>query len=509
MEKPKAVVVGSGFGGLALAVRLQSGGFQTTLLEQRDKLGGRAYVYEDQGFIFDGGPTVITDPTALEELFSLSGRKMSDYVEMIPVMPFYRLSWEDGQIFDYSNEQEVLEKQIADINPADVEGYRRFLAYSKEVLEEGYNKLGAVPFLEFKKMIEVAPQLMKLESYRSVYSMVAKFVKNERLRQVFSFHSLLVGGNPFETSSIYTLIHALEREWGVFFPRGGTGALVRGIARLFEDLGGRIRLSTPVEEIVTVDGKVREVRCGDGSREPCDFVGSNADVVHTYGKLLKNTKRGQQAAKSLSRRRFSMSLFVVYFGLKGTYPDLRHHMILFGPRYRELIRDIFKAPKLADDFSLYLHVPTVTDPSLAPEGCSSFYVLSPVPHLGTADLDWEVEGPKYRDRILEYLEQHAIPGLRENLVTSRIFTPFNFRDELNAHHGSAFSLEPILRQSAWFRVHNRDDAIQGLYFVGAGTHPGAGVPGVVASAKATAGIMLEDAGLTGENLTPYASAGHA
>lgn len=496
METSRAVVIGSGFGGLALAVRLQSAGLATTLIERRDKLGGRAYVYEDKGYTFDAGPTVITDPTALNELFTLSGRNLHDYVELLPIYPFYRLQWEEGLIFDYSNRQEELEAQIRELNPADVEGYRNFLAYSKEVLIEGYEKLGAVPFLHFKQMIEVAPKLMKLQSYRSVYSMVAKYVKNEHLRQVFSFHSLLVGGNPFATSSIYTLIHALEREWGVWFPRGGTGALVRGIARLFEDLGGTIITNNGVRKINALEGRVQSVELEDGETLPCQYVGSNADVVHTYGTLLKDTPRGREAAAALRKKRYSMSLFVVYFGAKKTWPDLRHHMILFGPRYKGLIKDIFQSSELAEDFSLYLHVPTVTDTSLAPAGSSACYVLSPVPHLGTAKIDWSVEGPKYRDRILEAVEKACMPGLRENLETTRIFTPDDFKTELNAFHGSAFSLEPILRQSAFFRVQNRDPYLRGLYFVGAGTHPGAGVPGVVASAKATAGLMLRDARLS-------------
>ncbi|KKN93112.1 hypothetical protein LCGC14_0202010 [marine sediment metagenome] len=492
MIRPKhAVVIGAGFGGLALAIRLQAGGYQTTLLEKRDKPGGRAYVYEDQGFVFDAGPTVITDPSALEELFTLGGKRMQDYVELLPVAPFYRLCWEDAPAFDYVNDQEMLDRQIQARNLADVEGYQQFLAYSRAVFEEGYVKLGAVPFLSFRDMVQAGPQLAKLQAWRSVYSMVSKFIQDEHLRQAFSFHSLLVGGNPFETSSIYTLIHALERQWGVWFPRGGTGALVQGMVKLFEDLGGKLELNASVSRIEVSNGRVNEVEVADGRRFKLDALASNADVVHTYGQLLGHHPRGASKARSLRRKRFSMSLFVIYFGLNKIPENLQHHTVCFGPRYRELINEIFKAPTLADDFSLYLHAPCVTDPSLAPPGCSAHYVLAPVPHLGNAPIDWEVEGPRYRDRIFEYLEQHYIPGLRANLVTSRFFTPLDFRDELNAHLGSAFSLEPILRQSAWFRPHNRDAELANLYLVGAGTHPGAGVPGVVGSAKATAGLMLE------------------
>jgi len=485
-----AAVIGSGFGGIALAIRLQAAGTQTTLFEARDKPGGRAYVYEDQGFTFDAGPTVITDPSALEELFALGGRRMADYVELLPVAPFYRLCWEDGSHFDYANDQDALDAQIHARNPADVAGYRRFLAYSQAVFEEGYVKLGTVPFLNFRAMVQAGPALAKLQAWRSVYGMVSKFIADEQLRQVFSFHSLLVGGNPFATSSIYALIHALERRWGVWFARGGTGALVRGLLRYFEDLGGTLRLNAPVSRIELQDGRASAVVV-HGQALPFGQVASNADVVHTYAQLLGHTPRGAAEARRLKSRRFSMSLFVVHFGLKTPQPQLRHHTVCFGPRYRALIDEIFKGPGLAEDFSLYLHAPCATDPSMAPPGCSSHYVLAPVPHLGNAPLDWQAEGPRLRDRILAYLEQRYIPNLRRDLVTSRIFTPQDFKSELSAHLGSAFSLEPLLTQSAWFRSHNRDDAIPNLFIVGAGTHPGAGVPGVVGSAKATAGLMLE------------------
>lgn len=494
-ERPKAAVVGAGFGGIALAIRLQAGGYDVTLLEKRDKPGGRAYVYEDEGFVFDAGPTVITDPSALEELFRVAGRRLSDYVELLPVSPFYRLQWESGFSFDYVNDQAELDRQIGAKSPADVDGYRRFLDYSKAVFEEGYVKLGAVPFLHFRDMVRVAPQLARLQAWRSVYSIVSRFISDEELRQAFSFHSLLVGGNPFATSSIYALIHALERRWGVWFPKGGTGALIGGMVRLFEDLGGSVRMSAEVDAIELDGGRASAIVCRDGWRSRFDAVASNADVVHTYDRLLRGSDCGRWMAGRLRSKRFSMSLFVVYFGLRRHRPELQHHTVLFGQRYRGLIDDIFNRETLADDFSLYLHSPCATDPSLAPPGAGAFYVLAPVPHLGTADIDWEAEAPKYRDRILDYLERRCMPGLREDLVTVRTFTPHDFRDELNAHLGSAFSLEPVLTQSAWFRPHNRDDRIPNLYVVGAGTHPGAGVPGVVGSAKATAALMLADAGL--------------
>ena len=494
--KKRAAVIGSGFGGLSLAIRLQTAGFDTTILEKRDKPGGRAYVYEDQSFIFDGGPTVITDPGALEALFTDAGRKMEDYIELMPVDPMYRLCWEDGDVFDYTNDVEYLEQQIRRRNPDDVDGYRRFLEYSREVFQKGYLELGHVPFLNFGSMIRVAPALMKLKAWRSVYAQVSRFITDEHLRQAFSFHPLLVGGHPFRTSSIYTLIHALEREWGVWFARGGTGALVRGLVQLFEDLGGSLRLNSEVSKIHTANSRITGLSSADGFSANFDAVASNADVLHTYGKLLGHTERGERQSRALKRRAWSMSLFVIYFGLKRVHPHLKHHMVIFGPRYRELIDDIFNAPELSEDFSLYLHAPTLTDPSLAPEACSSYYVLSPVPHLGTADLDWDELGPKYTERILDYLEKHHIPGLKEDLVTCRTLHPFGFRDELNSHLGSAFSVEPVLTQSAWFRPHNRDAKISNLYLVGAGTHPGAGIPGVVGSARATAGLMIKDFGLS-------------
>ena len=492
-KMPTAIVVGAGFGGIALAIRLQAMGFQVTLVDNRDKPGGRAYVYEEDGYKFDGGPTVITDPDCLKELFDLSGKNMDDYVTLLPVDPFYRLQWEDGEVFDYNNDTDFLEKQIAARNPDDVAGYHKFLAYSKELYREGYEKLGTTAFLKFSQMIAAAPQLVKLRADKSVYDMVAKFVKDEKVRQLLSFQSLLVGGNPFKTSSIYALIHALERKGGVWFAKGGTGALVQGMVKLFQDLGGDLRLSTEITDIQSTGNRVTGVTAADGWTMSADLIASNADVVHTYSQLLRKNPRGTSYGKALKKKSHSMSLFVIYFGLKTTHPEMKHHIILLGQRYKELIAEIFgKGRKLPDDFSLYLHAPCVTDPDMAPDGCSSYYVLSPVPHLGHADIDWNEVGPKYTQTILDYLEEHAIPNLNEDLTVLKTLTPFGFRDEMNSHLGSAFSVEPVLTQSAWFRPHNRDDVIKNMYIVGAGTHPGAGVPGVVGSAKATAGVIKED-----------------
>lgn len=491
--QPTAAVIGAGFGGLALAIRLQSAGIRTTLYEGRARVGGRAYVYEDAGFTFDAGPTVITDPSCLEELWALSGRRLADDVTLLPVSPFYRLVWEDGSVFDHGGDQTTVERQIAAISPADVEGYRRLLAHSEDLRREGYEKLGSTPFLTLWSMLRAAPQLVRLEGHRSVYDKVSDYVRDEKLRQAFSFQALLVGGNPFTASSIYALIHALERKGGVWFAKGGTGALVAAMARLFETLGGELVLGAPVDRILTAGARVEGVALARGERRGHDQVASNADVVFTYDRLLRGTRRGAVEARRIKRRSYSMSLFVVYFGLRGRRPDLRHHTVLFGPRYRELMAEIFGAGGLAEDFALYLHSPCATDPDAAPPGCSAFYALSPVPHLGAAPIDWARIGPAYRDRILACLEERLIPGLRRDLLTVRHVSPIDFRDDLNAHLGSAFAMEPRLLQSAWFRPHNRDAAYRNLFLVGAGTHPGAGIPGVVGSAKATAGLMLEEA----------------
>jgi phytoene desaturase len=488
MTRPStAIVIGAGFGGLALAIRLQSAGIATTIVEARDKPGGRAYVWHRDGFTFDAGPTVITDPDCLRELWALSGQDMAADVTLEPVMPFYRLMWNDGTVFDYSNDDESLNRQIAALDPADVAGYRRFLDYSAGVYREGYVKLGAVPFLDFGSMIKAAPALARYQAWRSVYSIVAGFVKSEKLREALSFHTLLVGGNPMKTSSIYALIHKLERDGGVWFAKGGTNALIAGMVRLFERLGGTLRLAEPALEITTTGDRVTGVRTARGTLS-ADLVATNGDVVHSYG-LVKGHRRGPARERRLKRRKFSPSLFVVHFGLEGTFPDIAHHSILFSDRYGPLLEDIYDNGVLAGDPSLYLHKPTATDPSMAPDGCSTFYALAPVPHLGKLDADWEAEGQSYREVVLDRIEALLIPDLRKRIRTIFHYTPADFEADLGAHLGSAFSLEPVLTQSAYFRVHNRDDVLTNLYFVGAGTHPGAGIPGVVGSAKATAGLI--------------------
>lgn len=483
-----AIVIGAGFGGLALAIRLQSAGIATTIVEARDLPGGRAYVWKRDGFTFDAGPTVITDPACLEELWALSGDTMARDVELMPVNPFYRLLWNDGTRFDYSNDDDGLNAEIARLDPEDVAGYARFLEYSTGVYEDGYVRLGAKPFLHFSSMVAAAPALIRHRAWQSVYAMVSSFVRNEKLRQALSFHALLVGGDPTRTSSIYALIHRLEKLGGVWFARGGTSALINGMVTLFERLGGKLMLGQPVSQITHAGRSVTGVVTAGGTVLTTDLVASNGDVVHSYG-LISGSNHARRKVASLKRKSFSPSLFVVHFGLRGTFPEIAHHTIMFSDRYQPLLADIYRHGRIPDDPSLYLHNPCVTDPAMAPPGKSSFYVLAPVPHLGKAPVDWKTLGPAYCDLILDRIRDQLIPDLRDRLEVCFHYTPQDFHDDLGAHLGSAFSLEPVLTQSAWFRAHNRDDHFANLYFVGAGTHPGAGVPGVVGSAKATASLI--------------------
>ncbi|MFC0205945.1 phytoene desaturase [Novosphingobium soli] len=488
----RACVIGAGFGGLALAVRLQSAGIATTLIEGREKVGGRAYVWEREGFTFDAGPTVVTDPDCLRELWALSGHDIADDVTLMPVFPFYRLNWTDGTTFDYSNDEGALRREIARVAPDDLAGYEEFERYSAGVWQEGYVKLGHEAFLDFSSMIKAAPALARYQAWRSVYSMVSHFVKDERLRQALSFHTLLVGGNPMSTSAIYALIHKLEKDGGVWWTKGGTNRLAQGMAALFQRLGGTLRTGDKAVRIHTVGDQVSEVECASGWRERFDAVASNGDLMHTYSQLLGETIRGKQMAARLARKRFSPSLFVVHFGVEGTWPGIPHHTILFGPRYQGLLDDIFENGVLPRDFSIYLHHPTVTDPSMAPAGKSTFYALVPVAHMGKLPIDWAEVGPVLERRVLAEVGRRLIPDIEDRIVTRFHYAPPDFEADLGAWKGNAFSLEPLLTQSAFFRGHNRDDKLKNLYLVGAGTHPGAGIPGVVGSAKATAKLMLDD-----------------
>jgi phytoene desaturase len=489
------VVIGSGFGGLSAAIRLLAQGHRVTILEQRDKPGGRAYVYEQDGFTFDGGPTIITAPWLIDELFALGGARTADYVQLVPLDPFYNVRFEDGSVFRYSGDRAQVEDEVRRFAPADVEGYRRFVAAAERIFATGMALIDK-PFTRVGDMLRVIPDLVRLGSHRSVASFVEGFVRDERLRQVFSFHPLLVGGNPFQTTSVYALIHTLEQRWGVWFAMGGTGALVQALVRLFGEMGGELRLGTQAAEI-TVDDRTRRatgVRLTTGERVRADAVVSNGDVATTYLRLVAPRFRRRNTDRRMARLRYSMSLFVLYFGTDRRYDEMAHHEILMGPRYRGLLADIFGRKHLAEDFSLYLHRPTATDPSLAPPGCDAWYVLSPVPHLG-GPTDWTRAARPYRDAIVAYLERRYLPGLSRHIVTERQIDPLHFRDTLGSHLGSAFSVEPILTQSAWFRPHNLSEDIPNLYFAGAGTHPGAGLPGVISSGKIVAEMIGAGAGV--------------
>jgi phytoene desaturase len=482
LRQPHAVVIGSGFGGLAAAVRLGVKGYRVTVLEKLDAPGGRAYVYRQDGFTFDAGPTIVTAPFLFEELWKLCGRKMSDDVTLVPVSPFYRIRFQDGSHFDYSGDADAMRREIARFLPGDVEGYDAYMKASEEIFKVGFERLGDVPFSQWTDMAKIAPEMIRLSSYRSVFSLVSKFFRDPRLRIVFSFHPLLIGGNPFTASSIYCLIAFLERRWGVHFALGGTGRLVEGLVKLIEGQGGRLRCNQEVREIVVQNGVARGVRLLSGETIDADVVVSNADSAWTYRHLVPSSARSRWTDRRIERARYSMSLFVWYFGTRRKYKDVPHHTILLGPRYKRLLADIFDRKVLADDFSLYLHRPTATDPSLAPEGCDAFYVLSPVPHLQSGT-DWSVEAERYRGAIAHELGNTMLPDLENQIISSHMLTPQDFQDRLSSFRGAAFGLEPILTQSAWFRPHNKSEDIANLYLVGAGTHPGAGLPGVLSSAR--------------------------
>ena len=485
----KVVVVGAGFGGLAAAIRLRAQGHDVTIVEKRDKPGGRAYVFQQDGFTFDMGPTIITAPWLIDDLYTLCGRKTADYVQLVPIDPYYNVRFEDGSVFHYNGSMDALVQQVRAFNLDDVEGFLKFSASTEQIFNKGFALIDK-PFHRFGEMIKAAPDLVKLQSHKSVASYVNQYMKDERLRQVFSFHPLLIGGNPFKSTSIYALIHHLEKKWGVWFAMGGTGALVKGLASLFTDIGGELRLGCEVSQIQVSDatGRATGVQLADGEVLPADAVVSNGDLAFTYMKLIAPRHRKFNTDKRLARKKYSMSLFVSYFGTDRQYPDLAHHEILMGPRYKGLLHDIFDRKVLSDDFSLYLHRPSVTDPSLAPPGCDCWYVLSPVPNLG-GSTDWRAMAGPYRDRIFQYLEERYMPGLRQHIVTERHVDPLYFRDALNSHLGNAFSVQPTLLQSAWMRPHNISEDIPNLYLAGAGTHPGAGLPGVISSGKIVADLI--------------------
>lgn len=481
MAHETAIVIGSGFGGLAAAVRLRCKGYAVTLLEANEQLGGRASVFKRDGYTFDAGPTVVTAPQLFAELFEMAGRDPRDYYEMVPVDPFYRVKFHDGSHFDYVGEEDRIVDQIRAMNPKDVDGYLKLAKKSQDIFSVGYEQLVDVPFHQLSTMLKAVPDMVRLGSYRSVYSMVSSYIEDERLRQVFTFQPLLIGGNPFDVSSIYLLIHWLERKWGVWFPKGGTNAMIAALGQLLEDIGVEVHLNAPVGRIEVKDGKTSAVVTEDGQRFDCDLVVSNADPSVVYTKLIEPTHRRVNTDRKVSRKRQSMSLFVAYFGADGTWDDTAHHTILMGPRYKGLLSEIFHKRTLADDFSLYLHRPNWTDRSLAPEGKDGFYVLSPVPNQKSG-IDWEKEAEPYWQRILDNLDQGELPGIKDKLEFAFHIDPRYFEGKLRSMDGAAFGIEPILTQSAWFRYHNKSPDVGNLFFVGASVHPGAGMPGVLGTA---------------------------
>lgn len=482
-DRPRhAIVIGAGFGGLAAAIRLGAKGYGVTVVEKLDAPGGRAYVFRQDGFTFDAGPTIITAPYIFEELWALCGRRMADDVDLRSIDPFYDIRFDDGTVFRATADVEAMRAQVAALEPGDVAGFDRYMRDSAEIFDIAFTELAAHPFHRFATMIKTAPDLIRLGGYRTVYGKVSQYFRNEKLRIAFSFHPLLIGGNPFTTTAYYCLIAHLERTYGVHYAMGGTGALVRGMVGLLESQGGTLRLGAEVAEITTEGDRATGVRLATGEHIAADIVVSNADVGWTYDKLLSRAPRKRWSPARIARSNYSMSLFVWYFGTDRVFSDCYHHTMVLGPRYRGLLDDIFRRKVLAKDFSLYLHRPTANDPSLAPAGCDAFYVLSPVPHLGSGT-DWAVAAEPYRAAIQARLEATVLPGLGDHIVTSRVFTPADFRDRLLSTNGAAFGMEPRLFQSAWFRPHNISEDIRGLYLVGAGTHPGAGLPGVVSSAK--------------------------
>lgn len=478
----RAIVIGGGFGGIAAALRARAKGHQVTLVDRCPRLGGRAQVFEREGFRHDAGPTVLTAPFLFEELFALFGRRMEDYVRLVPLDPWYRFRFQDGSTFDYGGTVKDTLEEIARIHPPDVQGYTRLIETSRKIYQTGFEKLADAPFHDPGFMAAQLPAIVRLGAWRSVWQMVASHLQSEKLRQAFSIQPLLVGGNPFDTTSIYGLIHFLERAHGVHFAMGGTGALVDGLSRLMEEAGIEIRLNTTVRALEVEDGKITTVRLDDGEDLAADLVISNTDPAHLYSNLLDRSASRISARLKARHSRRSMGLFVLYFGTQGQYRDIAHHTIWMGPRYRDLLADIFHRKVLADDFSIYLHRPTATDASFAPPGCDSFYALVPVPNLD-ADIDWAVQGPALRDRVVAALGSTILPGLEETIRADFFMTPEDFETDYLSPSGAGFSIAPHFTQSAWFRFHNKGEGPANLYLVGAGTHPGAGLPGVISSAK--------------------------
>ena len=476
------LVIGSGFGGIAAALRMRALGHQVTLVERLDAIGGRAQNFEHQGFRHDAGPTVITAPFLFDELFELFGERREDYLDFRPLDPWYRFQFHDGQSFDYRPGLDDTHDEIAKFSPEDVQNYDRLVETSRQIFDIGFSRLADRPFTKFTSMIAQIPHLLRLKSYKTVAQLVNSHIKHPLLQQALSIHPLLVGGNPFSTTSIYALIHYLERKWGVFFCMGGTGRLVHELEQLMRRQNIAIRLKTDVEEILVEGAQVTGIRTANGEIITADNVICNGDPPTIYREMLPSQRSGRKKALPESMTKYSMGLFVLFFGTKKQYPDVAHHTIWMGKRYKSLLDDIFNKQILTDDFSLYLHRPTATDASFAPEGCDSFYVLCPVPNL-QGEVDWQKEGPALQDRIVTALEKTIMPDLSEHMTADFYMTPVDFKDRYRSTHGAGFSISPHFTQSAWFRYHNRDPHLDNLYFSGAGAHPGAGMPGVLCSAK--------------------------
>jgi phytoene desaturase len=478
----KSIVIGSGFGGIAAALRLKAKNHHVTLIEKHPDLGGRARIFKKNGFTFDAGPTVITAPYLIEELFQLFDKKLENYIKLTPLNIWYRFIFEDGNQFDYSGDEEKMKKQIKEINEDDVKGYEELVKFTKKIFDKGFTELADVPFDKPIVMMKQLPALLKLKSYRSVYSLVSSYIKNEKLRRMLSMHPLLVGGNPFTTTSIYGLILYLEKKWGIHYSMGGTGNIIKGLEKLMIEEGIRIIKAQEVKNIISNNNKIVGVKLDNQKEINANNVICNADPPAVYEKLLNQTKSNSLFEWKQKRMEYSMGLFVYYFGTKKTYPNVEHHTIKFGDKYKEHLNDIFDKKKLNNDISYYLHRPSATDKTMAPEGNDCFYVLVPVPN-NQSKIDWKIEGDKMKDLVIEKMEKALLPNLRENIVEDFYLTPDYFEKELNTKFGSGFSIQPKFSQSAYFRFHNKSEVCDGLYFVGAGTHPGAGVPGVLSSAK--------------------------
>ena len=491
-EAPLALVIGSGLGGLAAAVRMCAKGWRVQVLEKLNEPGGRARVHHVDGYTFDAGPTIVTVPFLLEELWNLAGRKLADDVELRLLDPFYRIRFADGDHFDYSGDPKRMRDEVLRIDPTAGPGYAAFMAEADLCYELGFEALGAKSFDSMDGLFKAVPYMVRMKGWRSLHAMVAKHLKHPNLRQAMSLQSLLIGGNPFSVTCVFSLINSLERRFGVHWAMGGTSALVNGLVDLIEDMGGSLRMGAEVRRIEVNDGRTSGVTLSTGEKISADIVVCNADTAWTYKNLIDPQHRKVWTNAKVEKGKYSMSLFVWYFGTNKRFDDVPHHMMLLGPRYEALLKDIFKNHHLADDFSLYLHRPTATDSSMAPDGCDTFYVLAPVPNLQSGT-DWATHAEPYRAAIAKALEETVLPNLREHLTVSFMTTPQDFQDNLLSYKGAAFGLEPLLLQSAWFRPHNLSEDVKNLFMVGASTHPGAGIPGVLMSAKALETVLPDAA----------------